>query len=182
MSARILPADRPYCEDIQKQFDKIMPEGRAPLVLFTTLARDPRLLRRFFSGGLLGPGNLSLRNREIVIDRITALSRSEYEWGVHVAIFGESAGLSEDQIVSIVRGSSDDPCWSAGENALIAACDQLHATCNLDDPAWNNLKSHFTDEAIIEILMLSGQYRTISYLTNALRLPLEPFARRFPES
>ena len=29
--------------------------------------------------------------------------------------------------------------------------------------------------------MLCGLYRMVAYLTNALRLPLEPFARRFPE-
>jgi hypothetical protein len=35
---------------------------------------------------------------------------------------------------------------------------------------------------MLELLMLAGFYRTISYLTNALRLPLEPGAARFSES
>ena len=30
--------------------------------------------------------------------------------------------------------------------------------------------------------MLAGFYRTVSYLTNVLRLPLEDFARRFPST
>jgi hypothetical protein len=30
--------------------------------------------------------------------------------------------------------------------------------------------------------MLAGFYRTVSYLTNALRLPMESFAARFPVS
>jgi hypothetical protein len=34
--------------------------------------------------------------------------------------------------------------------------------------------------AIVEVLMLAGFYRTVSYLTNVLRLPLENFAERFP--
>jgi hypothetical protein len=34
--------------------------------------------------------------------------------------------------------------------------------------------------AVIEIVMLAGFYRTVSYLTNSLRLPLESFAQRFP--
>jgi hypothetical protein len=29
--------------------------------------------------------------------------------------------------------------------------------------------------------MLAGYYRTVSYLTNALRLPLETYGARFPE-
>jgi alkylhydroperoxidase family enzyme len=60
------------------------------------------------------------------------------------------------------------------------AYDQLHATCDLDDPLWAELKRVFSDTAIIEIVMLAGFYRTVSYLTNALRLPLEHYAARFP--
>ena len=53
-----------------------MPKGIPPLALFTSLARDKRLFERFMVGGLLDAGNLTLRKREIVIDRITALSGS----------------------------------------------------------------------------------------------------------
>jgi hypothetical protein len=35
-------------------------------------------------------------------------------------------------------------------------------------------------EAILELLMLAGTYRTVSYLVNGLRLPPEPGAVRFP--
>jgi len=77
-------------------------------------------------------------------------------------------------------GGATDPCWSEQDRVLIAACDQLHAQRDLDDEVWINLKSHFSDEAILEILMLCGLYRMVAYLTNALRIPLEPFACRFP--
>ena len=181
MSAIISPAVRPFPQDIQDRLDKIMPPGMSPLVLFTTLARDARLFRRFMAGNLLDAGNLDLRSREIVIDRVTALARSEYEWGVHVALFAERATLSAEQIASTVLGGADDPCWNEQERALISACDQSHAACDVDDEAWAKLKSHFSDEAILEILMLCGLYRSVACLTNALRLPLEPFARRFPQ-
>jgi alkylhydroperoxidase family enzyme len=179
MSARISPAVPPFAQPVQTRLDQIM-QGRPPLTLFTTVARDPRLFERFLAGSLLDRGNLSLRNREIVINRVTALSKSEYEWGVHVAFFGEKAGFTEEQIVSTATGHASDPCWSDEESALIAACDQLHADCDMDDTNWSNLKSYFSDEAIIEILMLAGKYRTVSYLTNALRMRLEDFARHFP--
>jgi hypothetical protein len=54
-----------------------MPPGVPPLVLFTTLARDARLFERFRGGGLLDKGHLTLRQREIVIDRVTAQCRSD---------------------------------------------------------------------------------------------------------
>jgi hypothetical protein len=42
------------------------------------------------------------------------------------------------------------------------------------------LRARFGVEAMIELLMLAGFYRTVSYLTNSLRLPLEANAARFP--
>jgi alkylhydroperoxidase family enzyme len=180
MSARLSPADRPFPHGVQERLDAIMPPGIPPLVLFTTLARDVRLFERFMGGSLLDRGNLDLRSREIIIDRVTALAKSEYEWGVHVALFAERASLGADEITSTVSGGATDPCWNEKEQALIAACDQLHTSCDLDDEVWARLTSHFSGEAILEFLMLCGFYRSVAYLTNALRLPMEPFARRFP--
>jgi len=73
MTTRISPAQPPFPAEIQERFDRLMPKGMAPLVLFTTLARDKRLFQKFMAGGLLDPGHLTLRQREIVIDRVIAL-------------------------------------------------------------------------------------------------------------
>jgi alkylhydroperoxidase family enzyme len=159
-----------------------MPTGKPPLVLFATLARDPRLFGKFFSAGLLDRGHLTLRQREIVIDRTTALCRSEYEWGVHIAIFGARVGLDAAQVASLVSGGAEDGCWSDDDRRLLRLCDALHSGCTIDDALWLELKTRFSDEAMLELLMLAGFYRTVSYLTNALRLPLEPDAARFPSS
>jgi alkylhydroperoxidase family enzyme len=179
MSARIEAAAPPYPDDMQAGLDAVM-RGSPPLLLFTTLARDPRLFRKFFAGGLLDRGHLALRQREIVIDRTTALCGSEYEWGVHVATFGRHVALDPDQLHSLVHGGPDDPCWTKDERLLLRLCDALHRNCDVDDALWSDLRSGFSEEAIIELLMLAGFYRTVSYLTNALRLPLESGAARFP--
>jgi alkylhydroperoxidase family enzyme len=180
MSARIPPLAPPYTADLQAFFDRIMPPGVPPLVLFTTLARDPRLFERFRGGSLLDKGHLTLRQREIVIGRVTAQCRSEYEWGVHIAFFAERAGIDETMQRSLVLGSGEDPCWSGAERAIIRACDELHAAADLSDAAWDALREHLTEMAAVEIVMLAGFYRTVSYLTNSLRLPVESFAKRFP--
>ena len=96
-SPRIAPATPPYAPEIQARFDAIMPPGIAPLTLFRVLARDQRLFARFAGGSLLDKGHLTLRQREIVIDRVTARCGSEYEWGVHIAFFAERAGLDAAQ-------------------------------------------------------------------------------------
>lgn len=178
---RIAPAEPPYAPEIQARFDALMPPGVAPLVLFRTLARDQRLWQRFTGGGLLDRGHLSLRQREIVIHRVTGQCGAEYEWGVHVAFFAKRAGLDADQLRSTVRGAAEDTCWSAEDRLLIRFCDALHARCDIDDALWTELRSALREEAILELLLLAGFYRTVSYLTNALRLPPEPFAAQFPD-
>ena len=65
------------------------------------------------------------------------------------------------------------------DRILLRLCDALHRDCTVDDALWQALKADFSDEAILELLMLAGFYRTVSYLTNALQLPLEPYAARF---
>jgi len=179
-TARIAPAQPPYSADVQAALDRIMPPGMPPLALFTTLARDPRLFGKFFAGGLLERGHLTLRQREVVIHRTTALNRSEYEWGVHVAIFAARVQLTAEQLHSTVHGSAADACWGEEDRLLLRFCDALHASSALDDTLWQALHRRFSDEAVLELLLLAGFYRTVSYLTNALRLPLEPNAARFP--
>jgi alkylhydroperoxidase family enzyme len=180
-SARIAPAAEPLPDEIQHAIDAVM-HGRPPLVLFTTLARDRRLFFKFFNSGLLDRGHLTIRQREIVIDRVTALCGAEYEWGVHVRVFAAKAGLTQAQITSLTVGGPGDACWTDTDRLLIRLCDSLHDDSTVDDALWAELARHHCDEALLELLMLAGTYRTVSYLVNALRLPLEPGTSRFPSS
>jgi alkylhydroperoxidase family enzyme len=178
--ARITPAQPPFPADVQVWLDRTMPPGQPPLLLFTTLARDPRLFGKFFAAGLLDRGHLTLRQRELVIHRTTALNRSEYEWGVHVAVFAARVQLTPQQLHSTVHGNPDDACWSDEDRLLLRFCDALQTRSTLDDLLWSQLRERFSEEAMLELLLLAGFYRTVSYLTNALKLPLEANGARFP--
>src|SRR5512145_535488 len=116
---RIAPAEPPYASEVQARLDAIMPPGVAPLLLFRVLARDQRLFQRFMGGGLLDKGHLTLRQREIVIHRVTARCGSEYEWGVHAAFFATRAGLDASQLGSTVNGGPGDACWDPPDVLLI---------------------------------------------------------------
>jgi alkylhydroperoxidase family enzyme len=179
--SRIAPLEPPYEPEIQGQFDRIM-RGAPPLMLFRVIAGNARAWDKFRAGSLLDPGPLSLKEREIVIDRTCALTRCEYEWGVHVAIFAKAADLTDAQVRATVVGGADDPCWSAAEQALIAAVDALHLRATLSDAEFKALSAHYDDAKIFEIILLCGFYRTVSYLANGLDLPLEANAARFPNA
>lgn len=177
--SRIAPLEPPYPPDIQQQFDRIM-RGAPPLMLFRVIAGHARAWEKFLGGSLLDGRVLSLRSREIVIDRTCALNRCEYEWGVHVALFAGAASLSDEQIRATVTGDARSDCWSGPERALIAAVDALHARATLSDAEFSELRAHFDDAQIFEIIQLCGFYRTVSYIANALAMPLEATAARFP--
>jgi alkylhydroperoxidase family enzyme len=177
---RIAPAAPPYLPEVQARFDALMPQGVAPLLLFRVLARDLRLFQRFMGAGLFDKGHLSLRQRELVIDRVIARCGSEYEWGVHVAFFAARAGFSEAQLRSMAHGGPDDACWGPQDALLLRFCDALNVSCDIGEELWADLRARFSEEAVLELLLLAGFYRTVSYLTNALRLPPEAYAARFP--
>ena len=177
--SRISPLEPPYDVDIQAQFDRIM-RGRPPLMLFRVIAGNARAWEKFRAGSLLDRGPLSLREREIVIDRTCALTKCEYEWGVHVATFATAAHLTEEQIRATVLGDANSVCWSPAERALIAAVDALHHRATLSADEFAALAAHYEDAKIFEIILLCGFYRTVSYLANGLDLPLEATAARFP--
>jgi alkylhydroperoxidase family enzyme len=152
----------------------------APLWLFRVLARDERLFARSMGAGLLDRGHLTLREREIVILRVCANHRSEYEWGVHVAVFSERAGLTAEQVAATTRPPDGANCWTPKEQLLLRLCDELRVDTTVSDALWTDLSASFSEEAILELILLTGFYRTISVLTNTLQMPLEDFAARFP--
>jgi alkylhydroperoxidase family enzyme len=180
MAARIAPAPRPYDIDMEEALARLMPAGIEPLVLFRTMARSPRLFRRFMAAGLLDKGSISLREREIAIDRTCARCGGEYEWGVHVALFAEKAGFGPAEIEATVTGGAEAECWSVRERLVIRMVDQLHETSTIDDPLWSEVSGMFEDEQILELVMLVGFYHMVSFIVNAARLPLEPYGARFP--
>ena len=179
--SRITPLTPPYAPEIQAHFNQIMPPGVPPLVLFRTIATSERAWKKFRAASLLDRGPLSLREREIVIDRTCALTACEYEWGVHVTGFAKAARLSDEQVAATVLSGADAACWSAAEQALIAAVDALHERARLSDVEFAALRAHYDQAQILEVILLAGFYHTVAYIVGGLDLPLEPNAARFPQ-
>jgi len=178
-TVRLAPIDPPYPPEIQAEFDKIM-RGAPPLLLFRTVARNPRVLQRFLAGGLLDRGSISLRLRELMILRTCALCQAEYEWGVHVATFGAKAAWTPEQLAATVHGTPEDGCWSKEERAVLVLADELHRTSGVGDDVWPKLATLFAPEQLIELVMLAGLYHAVSFLVNAFGVQHEESAPRFP--
>lgn len=186
MPARIDPVQPPYSPEAAERLSAMMPPGVPPLLLFRTFARNlPMTAAMTGWGGYELSRRLSLpiRDREIIIDRTCARCGCEYEWGVHVAFFADRAGLSAEQVASLTHGGPGDPCWAGQrDRLLIEAADALHDTADINDDLWHRLTQVFSDEQLLDLLMLAGWYHAIAFVANATRLAGETGAPRFTTS
>lgn len=179
---RISPLEPPYEPAVAARLDKMMPGEAPPIALFRTFVRNlpmAEAMGRWGGYELSKRLSLSPRQRELVIDRVTARCGCEYEWGVHLAFFAEQVDLTPEQQRSITHGSPDDACWSADEAPLLRAVDELHDHADVTDATWEALTGFLSDQQLLDLLMLAGWYHAISFTANAARVPLEHGAPRF---
>jgi alkylhydroperoxidase family enzyme len=131
------------------------------------------------AGGLLDRGSITLRERELMIDRTCARCGSEYEWGVHVAFFAEKVGFTPAQVAA--TAGTDHAALPERERLLFRLADELHDRAQVSDTLWEALRGHWSEAQLIELIALAGFYHLISFLTNALRIPPETYGARFPD-
>ena len=127
---------------------------------------------RPFARQLIAGSSIDLRHRELLILRIAWVARSEYEWGNHVLV-ARHAGLSDAEIAAVRTGAAADP-WSPMERALLSVPDQLYATGGLDDEVWEVLHRHYSDDALVEMVLLVGHYLGVAFLANVAGVEREP--------
>lgn len=178
-TTRIVPLEAPYDDAVAQTFNRFMPPGMEPLKLFRTQAHNPRVLQRMFAGNLLDKGSLDLRARELLILRTCARCGSEYEWGVHVALFAGPATLSAADVAATLKNDHAQSDLPAQEALLLRVVDELHDTSTISDSLWNALVQHYSSAQILEMIALTGNYHSISFIANAARVELETFAPRF---
>lgn len=118
------------------------------------------------AGALIGDPRL----REIALLRMSWLCQSGYLWGEHVAI-GKTVGLTSEEIDRITRGAAEEG-WTELEAALIAAVDEMRETATISDANWEILAANSSEQELIELLILIGDYQLASSLYNALRVEL----------
>jgi len=124
--------------------------------------------------------SVSLRDREILIDRTCARCGCEYEWGVHIAFFASRVGFSDAQVTSLTHGSPDDACWDdAGERLMIYATDELHHTNTISDELYAQLREEYSEQQVLDLALLAGWYHAISYAARVSAVELEPWAPSF---
>ena len=71
----------------------------------------------------------------------------------------------------MTRGSSCSE-WTEHERALLRAADELHADAMIADGTWEVLSRRLDDRQLFELTVVAGQFTTVAYFQNSLRVRL----------
>jgi AhpD family alkylhydroperoxidase len=145
--------------------------GTTPPNLFLVLGRHRRLFRGWlhFAGRLMPGGSLPRRETELVILRVAHLRDSAYELDQHRRLAAR-AGLDEAEVARALEGAAA-PGWTRREAVILAAVDELHASQDLADATWDELRACLSEREAIELVLLVGHYEMLATAITALRVP-----------
>ena len=138
---------------------------------FRTMAKHPALFAcQMQLGTAIFLGRIPPRQRELAVLRIGLLCRAPYEWGEHVRI-AQRYGVTPEEIERVKQGSSADG-WSRHDRAIVAGVEELIADQALDDGTYADLAAEWSEEQVIEYLVMVGSYVSTAFVQNSLRLRL----------
>jgi alkylhydroperoxidase family enzyme len=178
---RILPLDQNLIaeaavestREIRKAAGSTTPVTAATIPeLVATLMCHPELFRAVagLSIQLQGRGVLAPRDRQLVILRTAWLSQTPYAWGEHVN-HSKRIGFTSEEISAVAQGSAA-PGWGEHERAVLCAVEELDRDAMICDETWATLARRLDEKQLFELTVLVGQFTTIAYFQNSLRLRL----------
>jgi len=168
VSARIAPGRGPLVRGFAAVAGRVT--GTEPPAVFLTLGRNPRMFWSWllFAGSMMPGGRLGRRETELVILRVATLAGSEYELTQHRRL-GRRAGLTSDEVDRVAEGPGA-PGWSDADRLLLRVADELHATEDLTDATWTELRATHDERVCLELVMLVGHYRMLATALTTLRV------------
>ncbi|WP_317930232.1 carboxymuconolactone decarboxylase family protein [Halioxenophilus sp. WMMB6] len=150
-----------------------VPDEHIPEMLLTAMCHQ-ELFERVVNVSLqlLKNPSLPLRDRQLVILRTGWLRQIPYIFGEHVSV-SKKLGLTDEDIEQVIVGSAS-PHWSEHEKALLEATEQIVNSAMVTDEVWQILAKSYNHPQLFELPVLIGQFSTVGYFQNVLRIPLSP--------
>ncbi len=145
----------------------------AGLNILGTLAHHTALARAYhvFNGHLLFATTLSERQRELLVLRVAAVRRAEYEWRQHAVLAGD-VGIGEDELRAVAEGP-DAPGWDPLESAMLRAVDELVAGATISHGTWTTLAESLTTEQVMDLVFTVGAYDLLAMAFGAFDIELD---------
>ena len=160
--------------------DEDLPElfrGHAAALVnvFRMMLRSPRIATlvvqlgsaQFGSGSLPGP------DRELAILTAGSCFGSAYEASQHEQI-SEAVGVTAAQRAAIAVHQWDSPDLTSAQQALVAFVAGVAEAPTVQDEVFDAVQRHYSDQQIVEAVILTGYYFLIARVTTVLDVPQDP--------
>jgi uncharacterized peroxidase-related enzyme len=144
--------------------------------MFRTMANRPEIFETMIAhfDAILTTGTLSTKLKELVIVRTSQINRCEYCLGSHTQICLK-LGWSKDQIDHLAEFEERSDFTEAEKAALRLAEQMTLDSNNVSDELFDQLRAHYDDGEIVELLAAIGLFNYFNRFNNALQIePTKP--------
>jgi len=161
--------------EIANVYDALLKTRGVVPNMFKTLAHTPALALATagYLKALLSDGALWGNYKELIAMRLSVLLSSEYAIKAH-ALSARQKGATEAQIAAACADFEAGP-FTPAEKLGFRAAERLHrSAADITDDFFAELKQHFTDPQIIELVATAAAFELFPRFVDALRIPLTP--------
>ena len=141
--------------------------------MFRTLSIRPAIMRTAAEhmAAVTGPGTVPQALKELCIVLVSTLNSTPYCLASHSAL-ARKHGV-DGSIIESIRDYKSDPRLGAAEKAALAVAESItRDPTHLPEPLWNDLRSHFDDGQIVEIVCSIGLFNYFNRVNNLLEMEL----------
>lgn len=163
--------------EIANVYDALLKTRGVVPNMFKTLAHTPALALATagYLKALLSDGALPGSYKELIATRLSFLLNSEYAVKAH-ALSARQKGATDAQIAAAKADFESGPFTDA-EKIGFRAAERLHRSpAQIDDEFFAQLKQHYTDPQIIELIAAAAAFELFPRFVDGLRIPITPAA------
>jgi uncharacterized peroxidase-related enzyme len=175
--ARISRLDRTdVTPEIAARYDKVFSQrGNVPN-MFRVMAHRPEIFATMQDhfAAVLNTGTVSTRLKELIIVRTSQVNETPYCLASHT-ILARSLGWSDDQLSHLADWHTRDD-FTAAEKAALRLAETVTRNANaVTDEQFAELRAHYSEGEIVELLCAIGLFNYFNRFNNALRMePTRP--------
>lgn len=141
--------------------------------MFRTLSIRPEIMRTASEhmAAVTGPGTVPQALKELCIVLVSTLNSTPYCLASHSAL-ARRHGV-DPGIIASVLDYKEDPRLSPAEKAALAVAESItRDPTHLPEPLWVDLRRHFDDAQIVEIVCSIGLFNYFNRVNNLLEMEI----------
>ena len=149
--------------------------------VWRALLHSPSATAGFYAviNALFFRNKVAARARELIILRIGWRTGAEYMFCHHVRISRE-LGIP-DEVILGVRDPRRCRAYSKADRAVLKLADEMHERAEVTRSTWMALGKAFTNEELVELLLIAGFWRMVAGFVKSANVPLDAGVPSWPD-